>query len=104
MTYLNLTNTELNFDKNYFDVFGRLQTSTALKVFEYFGEYGDLDKKFDNLFSGTASISSTDNYRTIDLNIGTAQGDRCTRQSSRYMRYIPRTRNTINVHRCFRTF
>lgn len=87
MTYI--TNSKLSLNDTYLDAFGRLHTSSPYKIFEYFGEYGDLGNKYDTVTAGTASISTTDNYRTINLNVGTAQGDKCLRQSSRYMRYIP---------------
>jgi hypothetical protein len=102
MTYI--TNSEVSLNETYFDIFGRLHTSSPYKVFEYFGEYGDLNSKFDTITAGTASVSTTDNNRTIDLNVGTSLGDKCTRQSSRYMRYIPRTRTRNDANWSFRKF
>ena len=71
------------------DAFGHLTTTSPAKMFEYTGENSTVTTKYATVVAGTGSVSSSDNFKTYDLSTGgTATGAKCTRESTRFMRYI----------------
>lgn len=70
------------------DAFGRLRVSEPLTLFDSFHRYQDNGKFITNT-SGTANTEYQVNQSVVDLNVGTASGDRCYRESKRVFAYQP---------------
>ena len=70
------------------DAFGRLRVSNPLTLFDSFHRYQD-NGKFVTSTSGTASTTHQTNESTIDLNVNSASGDKCYRESKRVFAYQP---------------
>ncbi len=70
------------------DAFGRLRVSNPLTLFDSFHRYQENDK-FATSTSGTANTVYQVNESAIDLNVGTASGDKCYRESRRVFSYQP---------------
>lgn len=82
-------NDELNYNDKLLDAFGRLKVSNPKKIFDATSEYGDLSGRYQTLTTGTGSVTFNSNDSSMLLNVGTASGDSCTRESTRYMKYTP---------------
>jgi hypothetical protein len=70
------------------DMFGRLKTSEPYTIFDSQHRYkssGD----YSDAISGTASVTHNANQSTELLNVGTALGDKVTRESKRVFPYQP---------------
>lgn len=70
------------------DAFGRLRVANPLTLFDSFHRYQD-NGKFSTSTSGTANTQHQVNESAVDLNIGTASGDRCYRETKRVFAYQP---------------
>lgn len=70
------------------DAFGRLRVSNPLTLFDSFHRYQD-NGKFATFTGGTANTQHQTNQSVIDLNVGTASGDLCYRESKRVFAYQP---------------
>ena len=70
------------------DAFGRLRVSEPLTLFDSFHRYQD-NGKFSTSTSGTANAQHQANESAVDLNVGTASGDRCYRETKRVFAYQP---------------
>lgn len=71
------------------DAFGRLRTSTPFTLFDSQHRYKENDK-FDTLVAGdTANSQYKINESAIDMNVGTASGDKVIRESKRVFSYQP---------------
>lgn len=70
------------------DAFGRLRVSNPLTLFDSFNRY-QINDKFTTSTSGTANTQYQVNESTIDMNVGTASGDKCYRESKRVFAYQP---------------
>ena len=76
------------FDPMQSDAFGRLRVSQPFTLFDSQHRYQDNDK-VDTYTSGTATATHDANSSTIELEIGTASGDKVYRESSRVFAYQP---------------
>lgn len=70
------------------DAFGRLRVSNPLTLFDSFHRYQD-NGKFATSTSGTANTQHQTNQSVVDLNVNTASGDKCYRESKRVFAYQP---------------
>lgn len=70
------------------DAFGRLRVSNPLTLFESFHRY-QMNDKFVTSTSGTANTQYQVNESAIDMNVNTASGDRCYRETKRVFAYQP---------------
>lgn len=70
------------------DAFGRLRVSNPLTLFDSFHRY-QINDKFTTSISGTANTQYQANESTVDMNVGTASGDKCLRESKRVFAYQP---------------
>ena len=70
------------------DAFGRLRVSNPLTLFDSFHRYQD-NGKFATFTSGTASTQHQTNQSVVDMNVGTASGDLCYRETKRVFAYQP---------------
>ncbi len=70
------------------DAFGRLRVSNPLTLFDSFHRYQD-NGKFATSNSGTSNTQYQVNQSVVDLNVGTASGDKCYRESKRVFAYQP---------------
>lgn len=70
------------------DAFGRLRVSEPLTLFDSFHRYQD-NGKFSTSTSGTANTEFQTNESVIDMNVGTASGDKCYRETTRVFAYQP---------------
>ena len=70
------------------DAFGRLRVSNPLTLFDSFHRY-QINDKFTTNTSGTANTQYQVNESVIDMNVGTASGDKCLRESKRVFAYQP---------------
>jgi hypothetical protein len=70
------------------DSFGRLKTSQGFTIFDSQNRYKD-SGDFSSEISGTASATFLPNESTIAMQVGTASGDRITRESLRVFPYQP---------------
>lgn len=70
------------------DAFGRLRTSNPFTLFDSFHRYQD-NGKFATAVSGTANTEYQVNESVVDMNVGTASGDYCYRESKRVFAYQP---------------
>lgn len=70
------------------DAFGRLRVSNPLTLFDSYHRYQD-NNKFSTNTSGTANTQYQTNESVVDMNVGTASGDRCYRESRRVFAYQP---------------
>lgn len=70
------------------DAFGRLRVANPLTLFDSFHRYQD-NGKFSTSTSGTANTQYQANESVVDLNVGTASGDRCYRETKRVFAYQP---------------
>lgn len=71
------------------DGFGRLRVGTPFTLFESQHRYKD-NEKFDTATTGaTANAQYKINESVIDMNVGTAQGDKVIRESKRVFSYQP---------------
>ena len=70
------------------DAFGRLRTSLPIDVFDNKNISSKNEDLFDEVVSGTASITFDRTKASVDLVISGANGDRALRQT-KYLTYIP---------------
>lgn len=70
------------------DAFGRLRVSNPLTLFDSFHRYQD-NGKFVTSTSGTANTQFQVNESVVDMNVNTASGDKCYRESRRIFAYQP---------------
>ena len=70
------------------DAFGRLRVSEPLTLFDSFHRYQD-NGKYITSTSGTANTQHQPNESVVDLNVGTASGDKCYRETKRVFAYQP---------------
>lgn len=70
------------------DAFGRLRVSNPLTLFDSFHRYQD-NGKFITSTSGTANTQYQTNESVVDMNVNTASGDKCYRESRRVFAYQP---------------
>lgn len=70
------------------DAFGRMRVSNPLTLFDSFHRYQENDK-FVTSTSGTANTEYKVNESAIDMNVNTASGDKCYRESKRVFAYQP---------------
>lgn len=70
------------------DAFGRLRVSNPLTLFDSFHRY-QINDKFSTSTSGTANTEYQVNQSVVDMNVGTASGDKCYRESKRVFAYQP---------------
>lgn len=70
------------------DLFGRTKVSEPFTMFDSAHRYQDNNDYSDEI-TGTASTSYSLNESTVYLNVGTAQGDRLTRETKRVFPYQP---------------
>lgn len=70
------------------DAFGRLRVSNPLTLFDSFHRY-QINDKFTTSTSGTANTQYQVNQSVVDMNVNTASGDKCLRESKRVFAYQP---------------
>lgn len=70
------------------DAFGRLRISSPLTLFDSFHRYQD-NGKFVTSTSGTANTQYQVDQSVVDMNVDTASGDKCYRESRRVFAYQP---------------
>ena len=70
------------------DAFGRLRVSNPRTLFDSFHRYQD-NGKFVTSTSGTANTQFQVNESVVDMNVNTASGDKCYRESRRIFAYQP---------------
>ena len=70
------------------DAFGRLRVSNPLTLFDSFHRYQD-NGKFITSTSGTANAQYQVNESVVDMNVNTASGDKCIRETKRVFAYQP---------------
>lgn len=70
------------------DAFGRLRVSEPLTLFDSFHRYQD-NGKYLTSTSGTANTEFKTNESVVDMNVGTASGDKCYRETKRVFAYQP---------------
>lgn len=71
-----------------FDLFGRTKVSDAYTLFDSSHRYKE-NGDYSYITSGTATISHDANQSTVLLNIGTASGDKITKESVKVFPYQP---------------
>ena len=70
------------------DAFGRIRVSNPLTLFDSYHRY-QINDKFATSTSGTANTVHQVNQSVVDMNVGTASGDKCYRESKRVFAYQP---------------
>lgn len=70
------------------DAFGRMRVSNPLTLFDSFHRY-QINDKFITSTSGTANAQYQVNESVIDMNVDSASGDKCIRESKRVFAYQP---------------
>ena len=70
------------------DAFGRLRVSNPFTLFDSFHRY-QINEKFVTSTSGVANTQYQVNESTINMNVGTASGAKCYRESKRVFAYQP---------------
>jgi hypothetical protein len=70
------------------DAFGRVRVSNPLTLFDSFHRY-QINDKFGTSTSGTANTEFKLHESVINMNVGTASGDKCYRESKRVFAYQP---------------
>lgn len=70
------------------DAFGRARSSSPLTLFDSFHRYQD-NGKVGVFTNGTASSVYDANSSSIQMNVGTASGDSCIRETNRVFAYQP---------------
>lgn len=70
------------------DMFGRLKTAHGVTIFDSQHRYKD-NGDFSNATSGAGDILHNTNTSAVTLSVGTASGDKVTRESSRVFPYQP---------------
>lgn len=70
------------------DAFGRLRVSEPLTLFDSFHRYQD-NGKYLTSTSGTANTEFQTNESVVDMNVNTASGDKCYRETKRVFAYQP---------------
>lgn len=70
------------------DAFGRIRTSSPFTLFDSVHRYIE-NPKWNTFTNGTASIQHQPNESSINLNIGTASGDKVYRETKRVFDYQP---------------
>ena len=71
------------------DAFGRTRVSEPVGLFASQAEYDDLPLIFDEVTSGTGSSTHLPDESAIQLDVGTASGDRILRRTFQHIRYQP---------------
>lgn len=70
------------------DAFGRIRVSNPTTLFDSYHRY-QMNDKFTTSTAGTANTQHQVNESVVDMNIGTASGDKCYRESKRVFAYQP---------------
>lgn len=70
------------------DAFGRIRVSNPTTLFDSYHRY-QMNDRFTTSTSGTANTQHQVNESVVDMNIGTASGDKCYRESKRVFAYQP---------------
>ena len=70
------------------DAFGRIRVSNPLTLFDSYHRY-QINDKFATSTSGTANTVHQVNQSVVDMNVDTASGDKCYRESKRVFAYQP---------------
>ena len=84
------------------DAFGRLRVSEPYTLFDTQALYFD-HKQFANSITGTANVVYVQNQSSYQLNVGTASGDSCIRETVKTFPYQPgKSQLTLNTF-CFNT-
>lgn len=78
----------ISFPINALDAFGRLVTTQPYTIFDSQNRYA-IDAQFDTGLTGGGSTAYLSNESSVQLNVGTANGDQVVRQSFRNMPYQP---------------
>jgi len=74
-------------DNDVFTSFGRIRTAESKSLFDGQFKYDERPESWRTKTVGTASITHLPNEMAIDMNIGTASGDKVIRQSDFYIPY-----------------
>ena len=85
------------------DAFGRLRISTPVTLFDSQSQYDASPLLLETATTGGASAAHSSNDSTVDLTVGTASGDKVTRQSRQYLRYQPGKSQLILITGAFGT-
>lgn len=85
---VNLLNSRFTASGTATDAFGRLRVSNPLTLFDSFHRYQD-NGKFSTSTSGSANTQYKTNESVINMNVGTASGDKCYRETKRVFAYQP---------------
>jgi hypothetical protein len=78
----------VSFDGAASDAFGRLRVSSPLTLFDSSHRYADNDL-FNEDITGTASSTFNADQGLVDLDVGTASGDKIIRESNKVFAYQP---------------
>jgi len=70
------------------DAFGRLRVSNPTTLFDSFHRYQD-NNKFTTFTSGSANTQHQVNESAVNMNVNTASGDLCYRETNRVFAYQP---------------
>lgn len=76
-------------DSSNLDAFGRLRVSNNASLFSIQNQYNTSHLFWDEISSGTYSVTHLPNEASVELKVGTANGDRICRQTHQYFRYQP---------------
>lgn len=71
------------------DAFGRLRVSNPYTIFDNSFRTGEDTRIWDTQNTGTASTTWLQNESSIAMDIGTADGDKCIRETTRVFQYQP---------------
>jgi len=71
------------------DAFGRFRVSNPLTIFEVQHQYNTQPLVWSDSTSGGGTIAHLADQSSVRLRVGTASGDKVTRTTKRYFRYLP---------------
>jgi hypothetical protein len=80
---------KISFSSESLDAFARLRISNPVTVFDVQNQYNDSSIFAQTLITGGGSYSFLPNESTSQLTVSNVSGDKVTRQSREYFRYIP---------------
>lgn len=80
----------VSFNETNYDAFGRFRVSEPYTMFDSTLRYTDDSRNWDTSTTGaTANIFYNVNTSSIEMNVGTASGNKVIRQTKRYFQYLP---------------
>ena len=78
------------------DAFGRLRVSQPSVLFHHTSEYTIADK-YNETTAGSGTITHDEDESAFYLNVGTASGDKATREAKKFAQYVPGQSHLIEM-------